>query len=184
MNDKYIRVYDNILSEEQCLHYISLINKGERKAGKHVGIDGVPIADPKVKLSEDITLCQVYPEELETLMRITAGVIDKYEQDVGTHIPVYQTEQFRGRVYRENAGHYRAHIDVAKPLTYGRMITIIYYLNDIEEGGELYFENQNITVQARQGRVVCFPPNWMYKHEARPSLKGDRYIMRTFAKGP
>ena len=184
MNDRYIRVYDNILSKELCLYYISLINKGKRNAGKHIGVDGNHTVDSKVKHSEDIALCKEYPDELKRMLEITAGVLDKYDSDVGVKVPVQKTEEFRGRIYRENEGHYKAHIDVASPVTYGRMITIIYYLNTIEEGGELYFPNQDLTVKAVQGRCVMFPPYWLYPHEARPSLKGDRYIMRTFAKGP
>lgn len=183
MEKNYINIYDNILTKEQCLYYISLIEKGERKTGKYIGPNGLPIINKKVKLSEDISLCVEYPQVGKELLKITAGVIYKYENDLGIRIPVTKTEQFKGRVYRKGLGHYKAHIDVAKPITYGRMITIIYYLNDIEEGGELYFENQGITVEAKAGRVVCFPPYWPWCHQAFPPLKGDRYIIRTFARG-
>jgi hypothetical protein len=182
--DRYIRIYNNILSEEQCLHYISLINNGERKAGKFVGPDGTPMLDESIKKSEDISISTQYPDELPFLMRLTSDIITQYEKEVDCTIPCVSLETFRGRVYRENEGYYTPHIDNAKPITYSRMLTIIFYLNDILEGGELFFEKQDVLIQAKAGRVVCFPCYWQYVHEARPSLKGDRYIMRTFAKGP
>lgn len=184
MVDKYIKTYDNVLSEEQCLHYISLIDNGERKAGKFVGPDGYAILDEKVKKSEDINISIEYPEEVYNLMQITSDLITQYELDVNCRIPCVSLETFRGRVYRENDGYYKPHIDNAKPITYSRMLTIIFYLNDIIEGGKLFFEKQDISIQPKAGRVVCFPSYWMYPHAAIPSLKGDRYIIRTFVKGP
>lgn len=183
MKDKYIRVYDNVINEEKCLHYISLIEKSERKPGSHVGDNGEPFIISDIKKSEDVCISSDYPLEVDFLMKTTSNIISQYEKDVETFIPIQQAETFVGRVYRKNEGYYRPHIDVAGPVTYGRMITMLFYLNSIEEGGELYFENQDITIKAKTGRVVCFPPFWQYKHAALPSLSSDRYILRTFIKG-
>ena len=182
--DNYIKIYDNVLSEEQCLHYISLIENTERHPGEFIASDGKSsTSNPEIKDSEDMTICARYPEELPFLMQTTANLLAKYEDEVKCTIPCERLEVFRGRVYRENQGHYVTHVDNASPPTYARMLTILFYLNDIYEGGELYFEVQDITIYPRAGRVVMFPSYWMYKHTAKPSLKGDRYIMRTFVLG-
>lgn len=184
MKDKYIKIYDNVLDQAQCLHYISLIEKGERKPGRHVGKDGNPTIDKEVKDSEDVCFTTEYPEDTNDLLRITGDLINRYEKDVETHVPAAYTETFRGRVYRENIGHFRSHIDVSSGITYGRTITILFFLNNIEKGGKLYFENQDIIIDTIAGRVVMFPPYWLYRHQASKSLEGDRYILRTFVKGP
>lgn len=182
--DKYIRTYDSVFNEEQCLHYISLINNGQRNPGKFIGADGTPTVDDKVKKAEDICISNNYPDEVPLLMQTTSDLLCRYEKDINIQIPCVSLEKFRGRIYRKGEGFYKPHVDNAnKPITYSRMLTIIFYLNDIFEGGELHFEYQNVTVEARAGRAVCFPSYWMYRHGANPSLDNDRYIIRTFVKG-
>jgi prolyl 4-hydroxylase len=39
----------------------------------------------------------------------------------------------------------------------GRIMTILTYLSDVEEGGETHFPYLNITVTPRRGRIVLFP---------------------------
>ena len=182
--DRYIKVYDNVLSEEKCLHYINLIENTERQPGKFVAEDGRhTTTNNEVKDSEDMYISWTVPEELPFLMQLTMDLITRYEKDTNSYIPCESVEPFIGRVYREKQGHYITHIDCASPATYSRMLTILFYLNDIYEGGELVFEKHDLSVQPRVGRVVLFPSYWMYNHAAKPSLKGDRYIMRTFVKG-
>ena len=57
-----------------------------------------------------------------------------------------------------------------------RVLTYIFYLNDITEGGETEFMN-GIKVQPRQGRMVLFPSTWTYLHRGRPPLgRTTKYI--------
>ena len=32
----------------------------------------------------------------------------------------------------------------------------------------------------RIGRLVVFPPYWMFQHEGRPPVSGDKYILSTY----
>tara|TARA_B100000902_G_scaffold205961_1_gene196316 strand:- start:1180 stop:1962 length:783 start_codon:yes stop_codon:yes gene_type:complete len=50
-----------------------------------------------------------------------------------------------------------------------RQLTYIFYLNDVEEGGETEFMN-GIRVKPKAGRMMLFPSTWTYVHRGRPPL--------------
>ena len=50
----------------------------------------------------------------------------------------------------------------------------------MNKGGELKFSNQDISIKAKEGRIIIFPSYWMYKHGAEIPLDTDRYMIRTF----
>ena len=56
-----------------------------------------------------------------------------------------------------------------------RIATVIFFLNDVEEGGETYFPLQREKIKPVQGRVVIFPPDYMHPHEVL-APKTKRYI--------
>ena len=57
---------------------------------------------------------------------------------------------------------------------------LLWYLNDVAEGGETRFPQLGITVPARQGRLLVFPPYWMYQHEGLAPESGDKFILSTY----
>ena len=38
----------------------------------------------------------------------------------------------------------------------------------------------DIEITARAGRLLMFPPYWMYQHEGLPPQSGDKYILSTY----
>ena len=50
------------------------------------------------------------------------------------------------------------------------------YLNDIEEGGETEFLDQNRRIKAQKGTMVIFPAAWTHVHRGNPPLNKDKYI--------
>lgn len=58
-----------------------------------------------------------------------------------------------------------------------RIISALIYLNDVPEGGETHFPLFNETVSPMKGRLVIFPSNYAYVHEARPPKRGLKYSM-------
>ena len=61
-----------------------------------------------------------------------------------------------------------------------RYLVLLWYLNDVEVGGETRFPQLDVKVQARAGRLLMFPPYWMYQHEGLPPQSGDKYIISTY----
>jgi 2OG-Fe(II) oxygenase superfamily len=53
--------------------------------------------------------------------------------------------------------------------------TIITYLNDDYEGGEIVFPNQGISLKPKAGSTLIFPTGEPYSHKVNPILSGKRY---------
>ena len=61
-----------------------------------------------------------------------------------------------------------------------RFLVFLWYLNDVAEGGETEFVNFGIKVAPRTGRLLMFPPYWMFQHAGLPPLSDDKYIVSTY----
>jgi hypothetical protein len=52
----------------------------------------------------------------------------------------------------------------------------MWYLNDVNEGGEtLFFEKYSIKPQ--KGKIVIFPAEWFFQHKGKIPISNDKYII-------
>jgi hypothetical protein len=63
--------------------------------------------------------------------------------------------------------------DEVKPI-----FTIILYINDDYEGGEIHFSNENVTIKPDAGSVLIFPSNLF--HEVKTVISGNRYMTQSY----
>ena len=56
-----------------------------------------------------------------------------------------------------------------------RVLTFLWYLNDVERGGETYFFHGK--VKPREGNLCLFPATWNYNHKAEIPLSNNKYII-------
>jgi predicted 2-oxoglutarate/Fe(II)-dependent dioxygenase YbiX len=61
-----------------------------------------------------------------------------------------------------------------------RELSVVVYLNDDYEGGEIYFRNQGLTIKPAKNSMVMFPSTGDYLHEARPIISGTKYVFISF----
>ncbi len=61
-----------------------------------------------------------------------------------------------------------------------RYLVFLWYLNDVAEGGGTEFPELGITVQAKAGRLVIFPPYWLFQHLGQQPISNDKYILSTY----
>lgn len=73
--------------------------------------------------------------------------------------------------------HFQEHHDHG--YSYNCTVSLVLYLNDNYEGGEIYFRLQNLTVKPEAGDLFVFPSNFMYPHRAMPVIDGTKYSMVT-----
>ena len=58
---------------------------------------------------------------------------------------------------------------------------MFWYLNDVDEGGETIFtEPLDIKVKPKAGRVLIFPPMWMYPHAGLAPKSNAKYIIGSY----
>jgi hypothetical protein len=71
------------------------------------------------------------------------------------------------------------HVDVVNQLSARRFITAFIYLNE-PEGGETVFSNLGLSIAPETGKLLMFPPLWLFPHEGRPPRAIPKYILHTY----
>ena len=59
-------------------------------------------------------------------------------------------------------------------------ISLVFYLNDDYEGGEIEFPNQRISLKPEAGSIIIFPSISPYYHDPKPVIKGTKYLIPVF----
>jgi len=73
--------------------------------------------------------------------------------------------------------HFMEHHDHG--FSYNCTVSLVAYVNDDYDGGELYFRLQNLKVKPNAGDLFIFPSNFMYPHQAMPVHSGTKYSIVT-----
>ncbi|AQS35623.1 2OG-Fe(II) oxygenase superfamily [Shewanella psychrophila] len=86
--------------------------------------------------------------------------VQKYQQGVGGY-PHWHSELF------PQAGHNEA---------LHRVVLYMFYLNDVEEGGETEFFYQNRKLTPKKGTMVIAPAGFTHSHRGNKPISNDKYI--------
>ena len=73
--------------------------------------------------------------------------------------------------------HFQEHTDHG--FSYNCVVSMVGYVNDDYEGGELFFRMQDIKIKPKAGDLFIFPSNFMYPHRAMPVHSGTKYSIVT-----
>ena len=76
--------------------------------------------------------------------------------------------------YNKNQ-HYDYHVD--DHAFQKRTLSLIYFINDDYEGGQVEFKNFNLSVSPQKNMLLLFPSNYMYMHRVVPVKNGTRYTI-------
>lgn len=92
--------------------------------------------------------------------------------DIGYLMPIsiskYETN-------KEMGPHIDSYGDERSPV-----ISVVFYLNDDYEGGELDFKNQDIKIKPEAGSIIIFPSVDPYYHASLPVKSGIKYMTPGF----
>ena len=80
------------------------------------------------------------------------------------------------QMYKKNVGHYVYHHDSKSDIKMERRMTFMWYLNDIDIGGETEFWG-NVKIIPKRGMLVLFPATWTHIHRACVPISDDKYII-------
>jgi hypothetical protein len=73
--------------------------------------------------------------------------------------------------------HFQEHTDHG--FSYNCVVSLVGYVNDDYDGGEIYFRNQSLKIKPTAGDLFIFPSNYMYPHQAMPVISGTKYSIVT-----
>lgn len=76
----------------------------------------------------------------------------------------------------ENGTHYKLHHDCGGAHK-DRVVSILVYLNDDYEGGEIEFPLFDFKYKPSAGDIILFPSNYTFAHIAHPVTSGTKYAV-------
>jgi hypothetical protein len=83
--------------------------------------------------------------------------------------------------YRASANErFQIHFDSIRQHS-NRYLVFLWYLNDVKRGGETWFPELDLKIEPQAGRLLIFPPYWMFQHAGLPPQSDDKYILSTYA---
>lgn len=176
-NSHTVRTYDKILNEEQCQGLISAF-EGMSEYHETVKNDGRPNFTQLNVNSHHVQAINYLVDRVKTCLEI-------YQSDLlglTRHMPpIKSLESFRVKKYVPGGDdRFDEHVDVGDYPSARRYLAMLFYLNDVEEGGETVFPFHDMMVRPKTGSVLVFPPTWEYPHSGRPPISGPKYIMSTY----
>lgn len=110
----------------------------------------------------------------ESIFRAVKTCVDDYGRYWGVGIQSYEAFNF---VKYDGAGtHFKIHADHGP--TYVTTVSIVVYLNDDYEGGEIWFPRlDNLSVKPKAGDIVVFPSTYIYEHASQDMISGTKYAV-------
>lgn len=108
----------------------------------------------------------------DAIFQAVRQCVDDYGNYWGVGIRSYEAFNF---VKYEGAGtHFKIHADHGP--TYVTTVSIVVYLNDDYEGGEIWFPRMdNLSIKPKAGDIVIFPSTYIYEHASQDMISGTKY---------
>lgn len=181
----YVRTYDNDIEPGFCTKLVDSFHQLERfhqpnGRGIRAGLEASAWTELNVTRLSDPAFLGFFRARIDAALR-------RYNDDVGLQIPVPNsplTSDLILKRYRPGGGEgFQLHFDSLNEVC-DRYLVVLWYLNDVAEGGETRFPDLSVSVAPRAGRLLIFPPFWMYQHVGSPPLSGDKYILSTYLLYP
>jgi prolyl 4-hydroxylase len=178
---RYIRTYDQDLDPRLCEQMIASFAGLERfqmRNGRGVrnGLEQSAWTELNVSRLSDAAFLGMFRKLIDR-------ALERYNRDVQLAIPIPNsplTSDLILKRYQPGVEErFQLHFDAVNHVA-NRYLVLLWYLNDVEQGGDTRFPQLDVSIQARRGRLLMFPPYWMYQHEGTPPISGDKYILSTY----
>ena len=177
-----IVVEDNVISAEICTALIAFFEANNQLRKMNNKAAGNYTSDTQYLSCSIVTKAA---PKLDRLVKSSlASSLNKYVQLL--KIPFHCGDIFEPlkiMKFRKFTDKFDTHFDASGDEHY-RQLAFIWYLNDVEKGGELQLPsiNEHITISPKQGRLVIVPTGWTHYHYVVPPLSEDRYSLITFLR--
>ena len=180
-----IYVVDDTLTPEFCEHVIKKFESDDQKSDGCIGSIGGPTVDKSVKDSMDLNISHYenWSEEdsvfFDCLNKQLFDYINREilsSNNINLRSRFFNLDDTGYQIQRTTpGGGYIWHTDSMLGYHRMRVLTFIWYLNDIEEDGYTEFMD-GTKVQPKTGRFCLFPATWEYFHRGYPPKSQTKYI--------
>jgi len=132
-----------------------------------------------LSLGKASVVSQTAKEIYDSCDKVVGSAISEYRKIFKINEEIKTAESYGLLRYRANEK-YNLHYDGGTESS--RAVSVLIYLNDDYEGGELEFPNFDIKIKPKAGTLVLFPSNYAYAHIAHPVKSGTKYVIATWLK--
>lgn len=192
-----ICVRENVLDRQFCEEIIQKFDGDDRKVEgsvEYVSEEGIysPSLDSNLKKSYDLNITGIenWEEEDEIFYKSFNSNVKDYFEYIDTFSPLQGEKSAIGhgitnfkdrgyliRSYEKSDGYFHWHNDFSYDKNHGlRMLTLIWYLNDVVEGGETEFIDGTI-IKPKVGQLLIFPTSWYMVHRGKMPISNKKYIV-------
>lgn len=181
----YVRWYDDALPRDFCARLVDAFDRSvavhmNRERGWRAGLEDSAWTELDLSALADPALRAYFDSRLDEYLA-------RYNQEVGLSIRVparVAISELRLKRYRPATGEqFQLHFDSINAVA-NRYLVFLWYLNDVAEGGATAFPDLGVEVAPRTGRLLIFPPYWMYQHAGLPPRSNDKFILSTYLLFP
>jgi hypothetical protein len=165
----WIRVYDDALPSDLCAEARDVVDRlGARSSGGYRNCTEatIPSAPGTQALFERVRIS-------------IHACFERYKADIGadnlsfiSHIELPAIVR-----YDQRADRFERHSDVWNPESALRQLTYTAYLNDVELGGATAFPVLGMNVEPKRGRVLMFPPFYLFQHAGTTPISAPKYTI-------
>lgn len=176
--DELIYVKENALDKDFCVHCIEKFKLDERKSQGLTG--GGLLLD--IKRSVDLNISKLDDWKGEDTIfynSLSENLLEYVELETSKALQL-EKQDFKDTGYQiqetKPGDFYTWHTDYMVDADgWSRVLTYIWYLNDIKYKGETEFIT-GTKIKPQTGKLVIFPAAWMYFHQGCPPKKETKYI--------
>ena len=177
---RLIYVQDQVLDLDFCNHVIEKFEHDDRISSgmTHNGVNSLVHNSQEMNISayedwknED----QIFHQSFNTHLRY---YFDSFKdlRETGFSISQYHDLGYSVRRYNQGTDQYGWHNDFELNSENGlRILTFLWYLNDVAVGGETEFCDGTI-IKPKAGRLLIFSANWFLVHKGCCPISNNKYI--------
>jgi Rps23 Pro-64 3,4-dihydroxylase Tpa1-like proline 4-hydroxylase len=184
---EYIHIVDGVLPPETLESFLKICNNyPDFQSGKILGNNNS--VDEKIRKTKIWYLKSIQEKSLTTvhwanfLQFIFNQLIKEYRNVKNLDNFNVGINDIQVLKYQKTS-HYKFHVDDAR--TINRCLSVIFFVNDDYEGGELAFKFPNkekeFTVEKKKNRAILWPSNFLYPHCVKPVISGTRFSVVAWA---
>lgn len=172
-----IFLYKNVFKNSE--KFLSIAKNDDRwKSAKIFSENWEGVEDKEYRNNKTLTIGTEYKNPIEYFA--LAKIMWECGNDYATkfNFPFGAMESPQILHYKNGEGFYKPHFDASNNVD--RVFSIVLYLNDVESGGETYFEHFKLGVSPIAGNAIVFPANYPYLHTAKKPKSADKYCAVTW----
>lgn len=126
---------------------------------------------------------QEWKDEFKIIKERTKKPLEKIFQSYYSLFPIEMLTTSHIGFLSESHGdftelHYDWDIIKVDGKTISKPLVMIVYLNDVDQGGDIFFPISNRTVKTEKGKAAIFPCHFTFPHMTTPVINSNKHIMR------